>query len=439
VVGWILLGLAVRLVLVPFHHPWDLQTWYNMFVDLARDRSPYETFRDLTYLTRALWGEVAITGKFFDGVRASFYGYYAYPPLPLLLYYPLAKLYAAVHPLAYRFVVEGAVAAHRIPASFGLVFKAPLFVADLGVALLLWRLAGERAARAFFLNPLVVLVSGAWMIDSLAAVFAVLGLLLARQGRHGPAGAALALGALAKWIPAVLWPAVGLWLLRRGAPPRAHLAFHAAFLTVLAAGLLPFWDGIRLVAEFHAQRPGGNLTPHILLYVLAQFGVPHLDLAYHVISPLVGTVTLPAALLVAYVTIWRRALPLSTAAALVLIAFLLGSKTVNEPYVYLLLPILLWEAAERPTPAKTVLFRAVYALPLAFAIVGVPVLMFALPLYVHLTTLDPVVGYTLSPVLPRQPHALALAVIALAFVGTLLWGWCTVLKETEHALPAAVP
>lgn len=189
----------------------------------------------------------------------------------------------------------------------------------------------------------------------------------------------------------------------------------------------------RLTEAWEAYRTALEARPHPSTYVWAALTLTALD------QLSAGTVTLPAALLAAYVTIWRRALPLSTAAALVLIAFLLGSKTVNEPYVYLLLPILLWEAAERPAPAKTVLFRAVYALPLTFAIVGVPVLMFALPLYVHFTTLDPVVGYTLSPVLPRQPHAVALAVIALVFVGTLLWGWRTVLKETEHALPAPVP
>jgi hypothetical protein len=59
---WLLLGLAIRLALIPFHHPWDLQTWYNMFVDLAHNHSPYETLRYLTYSTRSQWGLIHMDG-----------------------------------------------------------------------------------------------------------------------------------------------------------------------------------------------------------------------------------------------------------------------------------------------------------------------------------------------------------------------------------------
>lgn len=430
--GWLVLGLVVRVLLVPFHHPWDLQTWYNMFVDLAHNRSPYETLRYLTYSTRAQWGLVSLESKFFPVNRELFYEYYAYPPLPLLLYYPFARLYAAFFPPHYEFVVQGALAAHRIPVLVLVLFKAPLFAADVGIALLLWRLTGEQRARTFFLNPFVILVSAAWMFEDLMTVLALLALYLAVRKRSGPAGFALALGTLTKWTPVVLWPVIGLWLLRQRVPGRHQLAFHGAFLLTVAVGLASFWDGVRLVAQFHALRPGANLTPHILLYVLAQFRGDDIGWYYHILSPYVGVITLPLALGAAYLLQVRRALPLPTAASLTVIAFFLGSKVVNEPYVCLLLPLLLWEEAERTSEAKKFVFKAAYALPLAYAILNVPIVLFLLPVYLQLVPWDPSSVYWASRALPRAWHSLMLATLSFAFVGLLVYAWQALTEEVRR-------
>src|SRR5579883_1557900 len=240
---WLLLGLLIRILLIPFHHPWDLQTWYNMFVDLAHDHSPYETLRYLTYSTRSLWGLMQLEGvKTLPVGQELFYEYYAYPPLPLVIYYPLAKIYARFHPLHYQFVVEGTLAAHHVP----------LFMLGL-------------------LNPLIILVSGAWTIEPLMILPTLIALYFATRDRYELSGFFLGLGVLTKWMPAVLWPAVGIWLLTTRASWPRQLAFHSVFLATCAAGLAPLWDGTRLVVQFHSFRPGANLTPHILLYVLAQF------------------------------------------------------------------------------------------------------------------------------------------------------------------------
>src|SRR5690242_13581029 len=80
-----LLALALRVVLLPLGHEWDLTVDYNVFMDLARLHSPYDTFSTLTHIARsAEWNTV--------------YEYYAYPPLPLYIYFPLAKLYLWLHP-----------------------------------------------------------------------------------------------------------------------------------------------------------------------------------------------------------------------------------------------------------------------------------------------------------------------------------------------------
>ncbi len=431
--GWLLLGLGVRLLLIPFHHPWDLQTWYNMFVDLAHNHSPYETLRYLTFSTRAQWNLVPMDGdKYFPLSQSIFYEYYAYPPLPLVLYYPLAKLYALLAPLDYQFVVQGALAAHRIPILLMAFFKAPIFIADVGIAALVWRLAGEQRARSFFLNPFVILVSAAWMIEDLMVMFAILALYLTVTKRYGLAGLALALGTLAKWTPGILWPVIGLWLVHQRVEWRRQVAFHGVFLIAVVAGLAPFWEGVHLAVQFHALRPGANLSPHALLYVLAQFHRGDMPWFYHVLSPYIGALTLPLALGAAYLVQIRRSLPLPTAACLTVTAFLLGSKVVNEPYVCLLLPLLLWEDAERPSEAKVFVYKAAYALPLAYTILNVPVFMFGLPVYLQLAPWDPSVAYRMARAWPRDVHAIILAALAFAFVGLLIYAWHLFTQEARH-------
>jgi hypothetical protein len=435
--GWLLLGLGIRFLLIPFHHPWDLQTWYNMFVDLAHNHSPYETLRYLTFSTRAQWNLMPMDGdKYFPMSQAVFYEYYVYPPLPLVLYYPLAKLYALFAPLDYQFVVQGALAAHRVPVLLLAFFKAPIFIADVGIAVLLWRLAGAQKARTFFLNPFVILVSAAWMIEDLMVVFAILALYLTVKKRYELAGLALALGTLAKWTPGVLWPAIALWLVHERVGWRRQVGFHATFLIVVAAGIAPFWEGTRLAGQFHALRPGANLSPHVLLYVLAQFGRGDAVWYYHVLSPYIGALTLPLALGAAYLVQLRRQMPLATAASLTVSAFLLGSKVVNEPYVCLLLPMLLWEEAERPSEAKVFAYKAAYALPLAYTILNVPVFMFGLPAYLQLAPWDPSVAYRMARAWPRDVHAIILAAVAFAFVGLLVYAWHLL---TQEARDEAVP
>jgi hypothetical protein len=73
-------ALALRIVLLPLGHWWDLTVDYNVFIDLARGQSPYDTLRELANISySAHW--------------QPYYEYYAYPPAPLYVYWPFAHLF----------------------------------------------------------------------------------------------------------------------------------------------------------------------------------------------------------------------------------------------------------------------------------------------------------------------------------------------------------
>lgn len=425
---WIWFGLALRVALMGFHHPWDLQTFYNLFADLARGTWPYDTFRALSGIARVL--------TLLDGTRQPAYEYYAYPPLLALLYWPLARVLNSFVPLPYAFTVPGALAIRSYPWAFLVAFKLPLWISDLCIALVLRRWAGEMAARAFFCNPLVVLVTGSWTVESLMALPTLLTLVAVRQARYALGGFLLALGVLVKWMPLIFWPAVGLWLLYNRAESRAHVAFHGAFWTTLGIGLAPWWSGgVVEVLRFHAERPGAHLSPHVLLYVLqAWLRTPLPELAR--LSALVGSVTLPTALILAYSIQHRRRLPLLSACSLSLAAFYLGSKLVNEPYVFLWVPLLLWELSERPQPGKEFVLRAAYGAAVAFATVNVPILLFAVPLglavWPHYPYLDSLVGEINAAVWPWREHAVILALLAALFVAVMLYAAWVFIREDEY-------
>ncbi len=420
------IGLILRACLLPFHHPWDYQTWHNMFVDLSQQRSPYDTFRYMSYATRAHLGQIA--DPVGQRTYPHFYEYYAYPPLPLVIYYPLAKLIGALTPLRSQLTVQWGTAAHRLNALTKLGFELPIWGADLAIALMLARAGGAALALAFFFNPLVLLVSGAWTFDAIAAALAVGGLFAAQRDRPAMAGTLLALGFLTKWTPAILWPTVAIWLWRRRAPWTAQAAFSVAFVGIALLGVAPVWPDLRFILAFHETRAGANLTPHILLYVLNRYTNADLAFLTQIVSPLVGAITLPACLLANWFLLAKKPLPLSSAAVLTTLAFFLGSKVVNEPYVYLVVPLLLWDNARFRSSAREFVFRALYSTAFAFAVLNVSIFAFAMPAYLWFKPINLNVFFGSFNVTPPA-HALALAALAALFVGVCAYGYQRIYRE----------
>ncbi len=429
---WLVLGLLIRLALMPFHHPWDLQTWYNMFVDLAQGYSPYDTFHDLTASYRAQqW--LMQPGESLNAVAPElFYAYYAYPPLLMMLYYPFAKIAQLVIPLEHQFTMHGPAAQVVVSPLFHFFFKPPLFLAELGIALLLWVCASENTARRFFLNPLVILVSATWTVDALMAFFVVLSIYLVHRKSYFGSAVALAAGTLTKFLPGVLLPAVLLFLWHRGVSRRIISLYAATFIVICIATVAPFWSGVREALLFQTVRPGANLSLHFLLYPLTQFTRLDMRFLSYVASPLIGTVTQVSALVLAYGYLARRRHTLTQTYIITLLAFMLGAKVVNESYLYVLVPLLALELTEHPSEAKENVLRLLYSLPLAFAFINVPIVYFAMPFYRYFWKGSYPVSYDWARYFPVKEHAVILTTLAIGFVAACAYSVAVMIKEGKH-------
>lgn len=408
-----------------------------MFVDLAHNHSPYATFHELTASYRADQGLLDMPTMPTAAAQETFYAYYAYPPLLMMLYFPIAKLARLFIPLYYQFTIHGPAAQVIVPPSFHLFFKLPLFAAEVGIVVLLWRMAGERTARLFFLNPLVIVVSATWTIEALMALPVVLSIYLLRRHRYAASAVALAAGALIKFIPVVLLPAVVLYLRHQGVSRRTIVAYASVVLAVCAVVVAPFWAGFREVLFFQMARTGANLSLHLLLYPLNQF--TRLDIRFLAIavSPLVGLITQTAALALVYAYLARRRYPLVPALIITLLAYFLGSKVVNEPYPYVLVPLLALEIADRPGEAKEIALKLLYALPLAFAFVNVPIVYIAAPLYRYFWRGNYPVTFEWARAFPLEEHAVMLVVLAVAFIAASIYALRVMLREGTHAQATA--
>ena len=411
-----------------------------MFVDLSEDHSPYATFHDLTATYRSQRGLRELRESF-TARQDMFYEYYAYPPLLMMIYYPLAKAADRLIPLDRQFAIHGPAAGIVVPPLFHLFFKPPLFVAELGIVALLWRLAGREAARRFFLNPLVILISAMWTVDALMALPVIWSIALLRRARYPASAVALAAGTMIKFLPAVLLPAVLLYLWHRGVSRRTIIAYGGTFALVCALLVAPFWTGFREVLLFQALRPGANLSIHIVLYPLAmltRIDGRTLDYLANVVSPVIGTITLVAALTLAYAHLARRVRPLTQAMTISLLAFILGSKVVNESYVYLLVPLMLLELHRHPGESKEIGFKVLYALPLAFAFLNVPILYAVAPFYRYFWRGPFPVSYSWNRAFPVAEHAVLIPVLAAAFVaGCAYMVWTMIRENSDGKAPAA--
>ncbi|MDE3078333.1 MAG: hypothetical protein KGJ86_23155, partial [Chloroflexota bacterium] len=129
-------AVAARLVILPLTHTWDGQTWVNVFAQLSAPgslpealRRPYETTRELSLLSQAA------------GHQSDFYESWAYPPLMLYVYWPLANLYAALGgQLRAVFPVQPAFYSPSIPIQLLALIRLPNLLADAGTLLLMRRL-----------------------------------------------------------------------------------------------------------------------------------------------------------------------------------------------------------------------------------------------------------------------------------------------------------
>jgi hypothetical protein len=367
---WIIGGtaLALRLLLLPLGHPWDITTMYNMFVDLGHTHSPYATFRYLTDVARAaMWRQ--------------YYEYYTYPPAPIYLYFPLAKVFLWLHPHAdYFFPVPGRFAMPSLSWDFYALYKAPIWLADFGIAAALARMTGTiRSWRGYLLNPYVLLISGAWTFDAVMVFALVLGVYWLQRSRLGWAGVSLAVGTMVKFVPAFIVPTCALYLIKRRRTPREVALFLASYMAACLAMAAPFVRGLLDAVGFQSARNGGGMNFQVLWTLWRLFPGQNTAPTLYALAAF-GTLTLVIALLLAYWYTYMAEMSLNRMVLVTLLAYLLGTKLVNEQYVLAIVPFTLIEALRMGGVWRRY-HAAVWITALAFAIMHVPIDHFLWPLY----------------------------------------------------------
>jgi hypothetical protein len=356
-----LLALALRIVLLPIGHWWDLTVDYNVFVDLAHNHSPYDTMVYLSHIAQASGWDTT-------------YEYYAYPPVPLYLYWPLAHLYALLHPnLTYFIPVSGSFAMPSLSIDFFILYKLPMWIADFVIAAVLARMSGTiRGFRDYLLNPYVLLVSAAWTFDSVMALGLVLGAFWLQQGKFGRSAVAMAFGTMVKFIPVLVVPTFVLYMIKRQRQPREIAVFLTSYAVACLVFLGPFLRGLLYVLTFHSGRVGGGMTWEMYWRLWAFFPKgTNLDPMSLAIGAF-GMPTLAIVLLLAYWYVFRSDMRLNRMIIVTLLAFLVGSKLVNEQYALVIFPFAFLEARQ-VGGAWRWFFRLLWIVPLLFAIMRVPI------------------------------------------------------------------
>ena len=212
-----------------------------------------------------------------------------------------------------------------------------------------WALRTRLSAWLAALVALWPLDAFSWefRFDLFPTAFLALGLVFALRGRWGLAGAALGLGAAAKWTPALSCALLVVWLVsgRRWRPAAAHVL---AFAGVFAALHVPFllWSPSHTVYAyryFHGQGVTGESIWYLLLAPLgrASVSLQQFWLPAHVppwVNPFT-TVVQVAMLLALAVAAWRVRASVHAAVALAAIApvlFLLLNRVFSPQYLVLM-------------------------------------------------------------------------------------------------------
>ncbi len=415
-----LLALALRLLLLPLGHWWDVTVDYNVFIDLAHNHSPYDTMAYLSHIARASGWDVS-------------YEYYAYPPVPLYLYYLPAKLFGLLHPDATYFIpVSSTFAMPTLPLDFYVLLKAPVWVADLLIAALLARMSGTiRGWRDYLVNPYVLLVSGAWTFDAVMVLGLVASVYYIQRGRVGRSALALAVGTMVKFIPAIAAPTLVLYLIKKRRPLREIALFLGVYAAACALLIGPFLGGLLYVLGFHGQRVGGGMNWEMFFRLGAFFPK---DARLDPLALAVGAFGTPLLAIVLLLAYWHaftsERMGLNRMILVTLLAFFVGSKLVNEQYALVIFPFAFLEAY-RVRGAWRHFARLLWLIPLLYAVVRVPIDRFFW-LFYH-TVLGrsadaiAVTGKTgfEGPLTPWLPGGV-FTQIEILVLGLAFWGLCVV-------------
>ncbi len=247
-----ILSFLIQIVLAGLLiHPWDGFVFSASAENFLQGITPYETALQQAPYTFTLWMQE----------------WYAYPPLPLLLF---SSTYAPY----FHFLSENPV--------LGRIFlKLAFILGNLLCAYLVYRLIARvsskanasKAEKIVLYNPFLIFIAAAWgMFDIWMVNFLLLSILSFRQDKLGRAGIFFGLSILVKPILVIFAPVllVHAWNKTRSATKTTIFAF-AAIITFSAISL-PFFihcpEGFtNQVIGLHLGRPMGGYTPLYLLYL----------------------------------------------------------------------------------------------------------------------------------------------------------------------------
>jgi len=375
-IGWrlLLIGLAVRIVLSPLHHTWDSQTWWNAVAQIGAEPNPihaiqvpFDSARQMTDLASG-------------SNQAPYFEYWAYPPGMLMLWWPLARLWTLTHGIMpQHFAAPDTFTAAAIPPLLSLGLKLPIIAGDLACAVLLAILGGATIGRKYVLNPYVLLAC-LWTFDPLMLAFLLAGVLMAERGRWGWAGALLGIGGGVKFVPMLLVPVVALQAIRSSERPlRAAMLAVAGAVATFGVMCGPWWRGVADVLAFHGGREGGGMSWQAVWSAVYWLDpLRDLEPIRLSLSPQLGALTLGTALLVTLWLAWLRGLDLLEMSLAIMLAYIAGSKLVNEVYALPAMALAMIVFQRRRQFGGQAISTLLWLLPLCFAAVNVPLWGFVL-------------------------------------------------------------
>lgn len=348
-------GLAIRLILAPYTSVTsDVAPWAQTVSSAMAGLGPYRR-RGFSY--PPVWGYLLSgLGRVFALAGGSVTSLSSEHPASVLVAASDISVASVTSPL------------------FNVLFKSILFAFDVGVAILVRRVAlhlgaserraGIAAGFAFF-NPLVIFISAVHgTFDVMIAFFTLLAIAALLERRDTMAGASLAAGIMTKLAPVFLVPLVVAWLViaererPRDAVPRLLRVAAGGAAAIAVLGMPVAFDGTfgQMITSVFSR--SGSPTAAGGLGV---FGVRHLarfswvqgwagEHSTAVTLALYGSILLGTAL-VAGVAVARRtdpALVLVSGVCVIYLLVLLLNPSVQPQYVLWVLPIVCVVGARRP-------------------------------------------------------------------------------------------
>jgi hypothetical protein len=137
----------------------------------------------------------------------------------------------------------------------------------------------------------------------------------------------------------------------------------------------PVWEGLWYVLRFHSARFAVGLSVQELWRTWS-LQLPNVDWQPRwqlYASAIAGNLALPLALLAGVWLILRRPMPFRSATLVLVLAFLAGSKLVNEPYVIAPVALLTVELARNPSRRLRDCRLLVWVLAFGYALINMPV------------------------------------------------------------------